>query len=237
MKNLNIKSLLYCIGLLAVVATISSCRKIETVEIGGSENGLAEGRYEDGVLNATNMDDWHYYDAVGDRFVIINKADDYDTSPSTNTEDAFGNPITNALIYECYPHTDVKARADWDFAISRYKIRTNSGLSGVGSGGLYTFDANETFEAITALPAGAIFVEDARFGGVEMSGNERFEPRSEAQVTIMEGMPPTYHQPPIYAIRSADGQRAYAVDFISYQNSTGATGYVSFRVKQIDYTP
>ena len=143
-----------------------------------------------------------------------------------------GNPI-KAKEYNCYPHSDVKERLDWDIAICRYKIRTNSGASGDGKGGIYVFPKDKKFDDIDVLPSSAVFTEDAREGGREMSGNHKYEPRCKEQITILSGMPPTYLDVPQYAFRSADGNTVYLVDFISYQNAEGVTGYVNFKYKEI----
>ena len=226
--------LMICCALGVMAISISSCRKIEdSLILGNTEDGFVSGDYKNGVLNATDQDNWHYYSIIEDEFVLVGKSDDYDVTDSDWTEDPLGNPLPDIKKHTYYPHTDIKERMDWDFAICRREVRTNSGTSGVGNGGLYTFDDGTDYNSIISLPSEVVFVEDAITESPSMSNIEVWKSISTAVVTDMNGMPPTYLQPPIYAIRSADGESIYALDFIRYQNAMGVTGYVSFQLKKI----
>ncbi len=133
------------------------------------------------------------------------------------------------------------AKTNWDIAIQRYKVRTNSGTSSStgAQGGVYFFDENTTFESITSLPADISFAVDTIRHYLSM-GAPDISSSSIAQVVTMkkneEGnpiMPPVYLETPVYAFRTADGQKTYKVDFIQYKDAEGVSGKVKFNVEEI----
>jgi hypothetical protein len=128
------------------------------------------------------------------------------------------------------------ARKDWDIAICRYKIRTNSGLATtVGSkGGVFTCSASVTFDALTTVPDTAVFVTDQTVAESGMSGTTNVI-KSTAQViqykTNEDGslvMPPVYLQSPVYLFKTADGKNIYKLNFTQYLNESGTAGQVIF---------
>ena len=74
------KGINFLMIVLLTTVLFASCREIETVYVGGgdTEDVLEPGEYKNGVLNTTNMDDWHYFNFEKGRLVVVNKADDYD---------------------------------------------------------------------------------------------------------------------------------------------------------------
>lgn len=130
---------------------------------------------------------------------------------------------------------------EWDIAISRYSIRTNSGkATTVNSlGGVYICKEGIAFENVE-LEEGTIFETDKAFTIRQMGGVVTEIIKSEASVikfkTDDEGnmlMPPIYLKAPIYIFKSADGVKKYKIEFISYKNADGETGHVSFKYEEL----
>jgi len=128
------------------------------------------------------------------------------------------------------------ARSDWDIAISRYSIRTNSGAAtSIGStGGVYTCDKSVEFTSLNKLPSNAIFNIDKV---VEISGHGGTSEiiKSTAQVIKFKAkedgslvMPPVYLPSPIYIFKTADGKNMYKVIFTQYINDEGSSGHIKF---------
>ena len=130
---------------------------------------------------------------------------------------------------------------DWDIAINRYSIRTNSGeASSTGAkGGVYTFDSTVTFDSVAEVPAGATFSTDKAVTSEGMGGTTTTV-KSEATVILFktdaEGnkvMPPVYLQAPVYLFRSADGNHCYKVLFTQYQDENKESGHVIFSFAEV----
>ena len=133
------------------------------------------------------------------------------------------------------------ARTDWDIAINRYSIRTNSGeaSSTAAKGGVYTFDSTVTFDSVAEVPAGATFSTDKAVTSEGMGGTTTTV-KSEATVILFktdaEGnkvMPPVYLQAPVYLFRSADGNHCYKVLFTQYQDENKESGHVIFSFAEV----
>ncbi len=134
-----------------------------------------------------------------------------------------------------------KARKDWDLAIRRFEIRTNSGefTSTGASGGVHTLDSGITFVSVTKVPKDATFATDKTITSAGMGGTSTVI-RSEATVINFKKrtdgslvMPPVYLPAPIYIFRTADGTAHYKVQFIQYKNEKNATGHVRFIFNEI----
>lgn len=133
------------------------------------------------------------------------------------------------------------ARKDWDIAIQRYNIRTNSGAFTTvdARGGVYTYDANTKFSSVANVPSAVQFVEDKAITSEGMGGTTTVV-RSDATVILFKTnedgsmiMPPVYLQAPVYIFRSADGSNFYKVQFTQYVNENNVTGHVKFNAAQI----
>ncbi len=169
------------------------------------------------AIEAVERDTWHYFSFTTGAEVGTGKE---------NVED-------NGLWF---------ARTDWDMAVNRYKIRTNSGAAtSVGAqGGVYTFGDNVTFDA-AELPAGADFVADKAVKEESMGTDSITTIKSGAAVvrfkTNAEGemiMPPQFMKAPVYAFRTADGLGYYKVEFTQYQNEAGESGHVRFDFEKMN---
>ncbi|MDR2556977.1 MAG: HmuY family protein [Bacteroidales bacterium] len=168
-------------------------------------------------INATSNNMWHYYSLQNGKLV------------DSAIESAENNAIWGA-------------RKDWDIAIQRYNIRTNSGaFTTVGAkGGVYTFDENTTFTSVNKVPADASFVVDAAITSAGHGGTTTVI-RSEAVVILFKKnadgsliMPPVYLPAPVYIFRSADGNKYHKVLFTQYINDNGASGHVMFDVAEVE---
>lgn len=131
------------------------------------------------------------------------------------------------------------ARTDWDLAVCRYNIRTNSGTSSStgANGGVYT--STMTFEGLSSIPADAAFEADKLVTSSGMGGEKTVSESSATVITFKTNadgskvMPPVYLKAPVYVFRTADGGSAYKVEFTQYQNEDKATGHVKFRFAKI----
>jgi hypothetical protein len=157
---------------------------------------------------------WYYYSLR--RAAFVDSAADDAGSPSTNRTMA--------------------ARRDWDFAIKRYQIRTNSGLSTsiAAGGGVYAFAADAAvdavFDGISAVPEQAIFAADTIITTSGMGGAVSSAILARSNVQVINVIPPapggtsmTYRPTPAYIFRTADGTEYYKVLFTNYlfPNQTG----------------
>ena len=128
------------------------------------------------------------------------------------------------------------ARTDWDFAIQRFKVRTNSGTSSSvdANGGVHTFGKDVAYADISSISTAAPFVADVDVTEEQMDESVKTESKSTAVVSVMaSGMPPTWLKAPIYAIRSADGKSVYKVEFTQYKNEKGESGCVKYNIAGI----
>lgn len=127
-------------------------------------------------------------------------------------------------------------RTDWDFAVNRYSIRTNSGeaTTAGAQGGVYTCAENVSFAGLKALPEGAEFMTDKKVTSQGMGGEVTMV-KSEATVILFKKnpdgssvMPPVYLKAPVYVFRAANGKNIYKVEFTQYKNEAGESGHVKF---------
>jgi hypothetical protein len=174
------------------------------------------GETKEGYIEATSSTTWHYYSLSGNEIVGTGEETEEDN---------------NSWF----------ARTDWDFAVNRYSIRTNSGkATSVGAkGGVYTFDASKSFSSISSFPDGAVFTEDEVITSSGMGGATSIV-KSKATVIIFKTnddgslvMPPIYLKAPVYLFRTADGNHYYKVEFTQYQNDKSVSGHVRFSLAEI----
>lgn len=166
---------------------------------------------KEAYINATSKTTWHYFSLAENKVV------------GTGEE----NTTDNAAW---------AARKDWDVAVNRYLVRTNSGAatSVSAQGGVYTFGASTTFNSVTAIPDGATFAADKAVTSEGMGGATTMV-KSEATVIVFKKnddgttiMPPVYLQAPVYIFRTADGKDDYKLQFTQYQDANKVTGHVKF---------
>ncbi len=167
-------------------------------------------------VDATSQTTWHYY-SLSDNKVI-------GTGEET-VED-------NAKWF---------ARTDWDIAICRYNVRTNSGdATTANAKGGVAITTKYTLDEVTAVPADAEFNADEAVTSTGMGGITTTKIFSDATVIQFkkdaEGnsiMPPVYEQSPVYVFRTADGAANYKVIFTQYVNAESVTGHVKFNSTQL----
>ncbi|MGE4433966.1 MAG: HmuY family protein [Bacteroidales bacterium] len=164
-------------------------------------------------IDASNSNEWQYY--------------------SLKNKDLVGSGVESDSANLVWA-----ARTDWDFAVSRYSIRTNSGdaTSVNAQGGVYTCDASVGFESLVAIPTTAVFEVDEAVTSSGMSGTSTLV-KSSATVIVFKTnedgskvMPPVYLQAPVYVFRTASGDGFYKVLFTQYQDETLGSGHVKFKV-------
>ncbi|GHV08919.1 hypothetical protein FACS1894160_4010 [Bacteroidia bacterium] len=180
------------------------------------------GETHESYINANVSTTWNYYSFAEDKVV------------GTADESAESNAVW-------------AARKDWDIAVQRYHIRTNSGeFTTVGArGGVFTCDSAATFSSILKVPSDAQFVEDKVTSYPSMGGSTVTRIQSKAIVVGMKEewneekkqwvtmMPPIYLQRPVYIFRTADGNNYYKVLFTQYVNEDAAAGHVKFNLSKI----
>lgn len=134
------------------------------------------------------------------------------------------------------------ARSDWDIAINKYNIRTNSGEATTkgAKGGVYTCGASVDFNSLTALPAEAQFATDKAVTSSGMGGSVTTTIRSDASVIMFKTnedgsmiMPPVYLQAPVYIFRTAAGNEYFKVQFTQYLDENKVSGHVKFYSAQL----
>lgn len=166
---------------------------------------------KEAYINATSKTTWHYFSLAENEVVGTGEENDSDNAAWA-------------------------ARQDWDVAVNRYLVRTNSGAatSVSAQGGVYSFEASTTFASVTTVPSGAIFVADKTVTSEGMAGTTTTI-KSEATVILFKKnedgstvMPPVYLQAPVYIFRTSDGKDYYKVQFTQYQDENKETGHVKF---------
>lgn len=137
-------------------------------------------------------------------------------------------------------NTEWFKRDDWDIAINRYHIRTNSGLSTTinSKGGVFTFAANKKFSEITAIPSNINFAKDKEIvvrghgGSVNMIKSNVLAVVFKKNADGSMIMPPVYLKPPVYAFQTADGKDVYKVEFTQYLKGK-TSGHIKFNYQLI----
>ncbi len=202
--------------LLVGLTLLTSCDKDEKNEPTKEKPSAFTGATA--MIDATSYTDWNYY-SLSEKKLVGKGAED---------------SLTNQAWF---------ARNDWDFAVKRYEVRTNSGAaSSINSqGGVYTFADGIDFHSATALPAGASFEVDQAVTEAVMAGGEKTTIKSKAQVVLLKKnddgsfvMPPVFLPSPLYAFRSADGQKVYKLTFTQYKDEEGTSGKVKFGFEEIE---
>ncbi len=190
------------------------------------------GKTTEGFINAASETKWVYYSFAKN-----------DTIGS-----AEGNEANDAAWAK---------RKDWDIAVRRMYIRTNSGTSTTvgANGGVFTFDINNkdkvgnvivttSFASVQNVPDTAVFALDKVVTYAAMSGNVTTS-QSNTVVTAMQKkwndktkktetiMPPIYMKSPVSIFRSADGKNYYKVEFTQYVDENNKKGQDKFNFSQI----
>lgn len=172
---------------------------------------------QESYIVATSSTTWHYYSFSSGTIV--------GTGEQT--------PPDNAKWF---------ARTDWDIAINKYNVRTNSGAATTtgANGGVYICPSSVVFNTLDALPAQVQFAADKAVTSSAMGGSVTTTIRSEASVILFKTgddgsmiMPPVYLQAPVYVFRTADGKEYYKVQFTQYLDENKASGHVKFYSAQI----
>jgi hypothetical protein len=131
---------------------------------------------------------------------------------------------------------DPENSTNWDLAFQRYRIRTNSGLSGHGSGGAAnSYQKGQSgFDALKAVADTSTFVTDDSISVAVIQGYATyivnpllytwFSLEFSAQGTLI--VPSDY----VYIVRTSTGKYA-KVWFKSYYSATNQSGYVTMQYK------
>ena len=171
------------------------------------------------------------------------------------------NLRTGEIFNRTAPNADIaegeqKERTDWDLAFCGYRLRTNSGTSGIGQGGTIDlgYGGYDKWTSVSQLPAGAEWVADTDTdvyitmsqndwtkylieNGLDFNDNPWFDPNSGPQKTLasasrllaesmeFSGPPPVYTPSfHTYVVRTADGQRYFKLQIISWYNTNTEIG-------------
>ena len=169
-----------------------------------------------GYIDATAKNTWNYYSLKNNKLV----------GSAADTEEE-----TAAWA----------ARKDWDFAVNRYSIRTNSGAATtVGAkGGVFTCPETVKFASLTTMPKDVTFEVDEKITSEGMQGTVTTV-KSKATVILFKKnadgslmMPPVYLKAPVYIMRTADGKSNYKLEFTQYKDENGKSGNVKFNFAEL----
>jgi hypothetical protein len=121
MKTLNFKILSLALLVAGTTCLTMSCKKDEPVMPVKAETKTIEAK------DVTPYDKWFYFSFEDDKFVGEGAAD-----PEVGDDAEWAN------------------RTDWDIAFHRQNVRTNSGTSGKGAGGILALET-EDFDAVKSV--------------------------------------------------------------------------------------
>ena len=152
-----------------------------------------------------------------------------------------------------------KTRMDWDLAFCGNKLRTNSGTSGNGRGGVADmgFQGYDRWTSVSQVPRDIVWVVDTNNISITMSQREWvsytvannitgipwFDPNKGPQQTktsaspllnkalVFSGPPPSY-QPSFhtYLVRTADGARYFKLQVVSWYDESIEIGETGGRI-------
>ncbi|MBM9590601.1 HmuY family protein [Leptospira sp. 201903075] len=139
----------------------------------------------------------------------------------------------------------VESTSQWDIALKRYNIQTNSGTSGSGSGGACKSGSTNFASAFTG--AECTPVVDVRLssagGGPVTSSSESINPVMAAPLDLTP-MPAGYGawytysntiltaKTDVYIITGSDGSK-YAIQMLDYYSAAGTSGTPKFQWKKL----
>ncbi len=132
--------------------------------------------------------------------------------------------------------TNPMTSAEWDLAFQRYRVRTNSGLSGNGMGGAANSyqKLQAGFDAIKIVPDTASFEVDKSIEIAVQQGSAIYivNPELYTWFNIELAAAGTQIVPTDYVYFIKTGTGKYAkVWFKSYYSATNVSGYVTFQYK------
>jgi hypothetical protein len=132
--------------------------------------------------------------------------------------------------------TDPANSTAWDLAFQRYRIKTNGGLSGNGSGSAANSykKGQSGFDALVSVPDTTTFVKDASISIAVQQGYATYvvNPSLYTWFSLEFTASGTQIVPTddIYIVKTASGKYA-KVWFKSYYSATNLSGYVTFQYK------
>lgn len=170
---------------------------------------------EEAYIDATSKTTWTYFS--------LSKGETVGTGEENDTDNAAW-----------------AARTDWDLAVCRYNVRTNSGAatSVNARGGVYVSD--KSFSELKSVPKDAKFAEDGVVTSTGMSGTTSVVQSVATVIEFMtkedgsKVMPPLYLKAPVYIFRTADGSDYFKVEFTQYQDENKVTGHVRFNFAKLN---
>jgi hypothetical protein len=171
-------------------------------------------------------------------FIILFSAckEDDDTTKVINSKTFTVNASSKTdWVYFSFATGDTLKVADpanstsWDLAFQRFNIRTNSGLSGKGVGGVYnTKKTGESeFSNLNKVPDAATFVTDdsvSTIGAMGKTVKVLANPALSDWYIYTEGSSTLLSNSYTYVIKTADGKYAKLM-ISSYYNQQGIAGY------------
>ena len=160
------------------------------------------------------------------------EAQTFEVNSTSSTTWKYFSFATNDTVTVADPATST----NWDLAFQRYRIKTNGGLSGNGSGSAAnSYKKGQTgFDELTAIPDTTSFVSDASISIAVQQGYASYivNPTIYTWFTLEFATQGTQIVPSdyIYIIKTGTGKYA-KVWFKSYYSATNQSGYVTFQYK------
>lgn len=156
---------------------------------------------------------------------------------TSQTEWMYYKIMDDSLIHISFSLGEWNTNLSWDIAFQRYHIRTNSGTSGIGSGGAYV-DSVETwngsiFNNLTELNSEFTYSADTLINTfynitdhtfTEGSSNPALETWAQIDTTNNYSMRFTNNK---LIIRTSDGQAFYKFWPFDYYDDSSTSGYIS----------
>ncbi len=211
MKKLNI-FLIFILGIL----TITSCSKDKEV----SDND--EINIKKITIDTHKLTQWQYF------------AVNTDGEIEFVGEDTF--PTDTDPLHETGKDAEWKQRSDWDFALNRMNIRTNSGESGLASGGLVKTSTKD-FEDVETENLNSLKYEVDKIGKLNMVLSIDNMPPPRASVSMspvfilnkLGGMPPLYNKiNKVFVLKTAKSEYLM-FKIVNYYNKEGEGGNMKIK--------
>ncbi|PIS25956.1 MAG: hypothetical protein COT45_01435 [bacterium (Candidatus Stahlbacteria) CG08_land_8_20_14_0_20_40_26] len=124
--------------------------------------------------------------------------------------------------------SDLESSLVWDLGFQRFRIRTNSGTSGPGSGGAINMGKID-FSSLSEAPESG-YVVDTILTYADMGGTHEYSGNPDMKDWYnMSGMPPTFTAlDTVYVVKTADGKYA-KVKILNYYDAQHNSGFITFK--------
>lgn len=206
MKKMNFKFFNVAMLLVACSLFMVSCDKDEP---------KVEEKSESKIIKEKDVQDygkWYYFSFEKDKFVGEGDAD-----PAKGDDENWSK------------------RTDWDIAFHTNNVRTNSGTSGVGKGGIMEVKT-EDFNAVTEVPSNNFEIDKIVKGSVILSISKMPPPTANASISVapnewvqhVHGKGWILEKKNVFIVRTADGKYA-KIQFVNFLNDESKSKFITMK--------